>query len=67
MSSVPLAPHHDESSETDEVKKGDVGVETLLDVLPVKLHSPSANPEKHQPGENQLGKPPAQASDQDLD
>ena len=66
MLRVTLGPHPDQSCQGDEMKQGDVGIKTLLNISPVKLHAPGTNPEENQSGQDQLCEPPAKPSYKDL-
>jgi hypothetical protein len=47
--------------------QADVGVEALLDVLPVELDAPGADPEEDDAREQELSERPSDAGDQDLE
>ncbi len=64
---VPPRPDPNEAGQGNVVDEADVGVEAVLDVLPIEFRATSTDPEKYDASEDQLGEGPSDAGDENFD
>ena len=66
LAEVPPGGHPDERGQRQEVDERHVGLERLLQVLPVELDAPRAHPQEQHAGQQEVGERPAQTRHHDL-